>query len=82
MADPVEPPNVAIAYHPHIELYDLAQDPWEFHNVAEEPAYADTRRELCSRLYAHLEATGDPILEGAGTSPHHLRAQELLSGGA
>jgi hypothetical protein len=29
-------------------------------------------------LYKHLESTADPILQGAVTSPHHLRAVALL----
>ena len=28
-SDPVVPENPATAFHPHLELYDLRQDPWE-----------------------------------------------------
>ncbi|UNS95361.1 sulfatase-like hydrolase/transferase [Streptomyces tubbatahanensis] len=42
------------------ELYDLATDPHELHNVYEAPAYARVRRELTVRLYRELLRRGDP----------------------
>lgn len=33
-----------------IELYDLAADPYQFENVAGQPAYADTQSQLAARL--------------------------------
>ena len=41
------------------ELYDLAADPCELRNVAEEPAYAAIRRDLEQRLFETLFATSD-----------------------
>jgi len=72
------PANRAIAYHPHVELYDLTKDPWEQNNVAEQPEYSEIRRALAQRLYRHLVETQDPILQGAVTSPHHRRSLEIL----
>jgi N-sulfoglucosamine sulfohydrolase len=66
--------------HPHLELYDLAQDPWELHNLAEKPRYAAVRAELCRRLYQHMVATDDPLLRGAVTSPHHKATMNVLRG--
>jgi arylsulfatase A-like enzyme len=39
------------------ELYDLRVDPHEMRNLADDPAYADAKRELCRRMwrFAHRE---------------------------
>lgn len=70
-ADPVVPANHALSYHSHIELYDLRNDPWEQVDLANRPEHAATLRELAARLHRHLRETGDPILRGAVTGPHH-----------
>ena len=80
-SDVVVPANHAAAYHPDVELYDLARDPWEQKDVAGAAAYASIRRELLSRLYQHLVETKDPILQGAVISPQHRRAVDLLEAG-
>ena len=72
------PANHAVAYHPHVELYDLAKDPWEQNDVADRPEYAAVRRQLLKRLRQHLIDTQDPILQGAVTSPHHRRSLAIL----
>jgi arylsulfatase A-like enzyme len=77
-SDTVVPQNHAKSYHPHLELYDLARDPLEHYDLAESPDHAAIRKDLLARLYKHLESTADPILQGAVTSPHHLRAVALL----
>lgn len=74
------PTNHAMAYHPHVELYDLARDPWEQNDVAQKAEYAAVRRDLLQRLYAHMRETKDPLLDGAVTSPQHRRAMEYLRG--
>ena len=78
-SDVVTPPNHAVAYHPHIELYDLRSDPWEQVNLADKPEHAAVQRDLLQRLYRHLTATADPILVGAVTSPHHRTVQARLA---
>lgn len=75
------PANHAVAYHPHVELYDLTKDPWEQNDVAASPEYAAVRRDLLRRLHRHLLETQDPILQGAVTSPHHRRAMAILEKG-
>jgi arylsulfatase A-like enzyme len=45
------------------ELYDLADDPAELNNVAEDPAYRETLDHMRARLDAHLAATDDPFGE-------------------
>jgi len=79
-SDTVVPANHAVAYHPDVELYDLAKDPWEQTDVAGRPEYAAVRSELLKRLHQHLVETKDPILQGAVPGPQHRRAVELLEG--
>jgi N-sulfoglucosamine sulfohydrolase len=42
-----------------LELYDLRKDPWELTNVADDPAYATTVRELAAALQSWMERTDD-----------------------
>jgi N-sulfoglucosamine sulfohydrolase len=42
-----------------IELYDLAADPWELNNVADEPGYATEVRRLAGVLQEWMEQSGD-----------------------
>jgi len=41
------------------ELYDVTKDPYEWQNLAEDPEYAETKRELRTELLAWMEAMGD-----------------------
>ncbi len=56
----------AFGKRPARELYDLRKDPFELKNIAEDPAYAGTVKELDTRLVAELKATHDPRATGAG----------------
>jgi arylsulfatase A-like enzyme len=76
----VVPPDPALAYHPPLELYDLATDPHEWHNLADDPAHAATQRDLLARLGQWMRDTGDPLLTGAVTSPLHRRVAGMLGG--
>jgi N-sulfoglucosamine sulfohydrolase len=81
--DPVVPEKPALAYHPHMELFKLDADPWERHNLAEDPQFEDVRRQLLERLCEWMRTTGDPLLHGAVTSPaHRLAVEELMGQGA
>ena len=42
-----------------LELYDLTQDPWELHNVADDPRYARQVRALAGVLQGWMEQSGD-----------------------
>ena len=77
-SDPVVPESPAAAFHPHLELYDLTQDPWEQANLVDKPECAAVRSELASRLYQHMVATNDPLLHGAITPPQHETTLKLL----
>ena len=54
-----------------VELYDLAQDPYELNNVAHDPAYADVRNALAARLVELVLAgprdrVGTASVDGSG----------------
>jgi hypothetical protein len=42
-----------------LELYDVARDPWELRNVAEDPRYARELRELTAVLQKWMEQSDD-----------------------
>ena len=45
------------------ELYDLVNDPYEFHDLSDSPEHTDILRELQGELYAWREQTNDPLLD-------------------
>jgi N-sulfoglucosamine sulfohydrolase len=51
------------------QLYDLAFDPNEASNLATDPRYEQTRRELSERLSSWMVETSDPLLHGDPTPP-------------
>ena len=63
-SDPAFQP--AFGKRPARELYDLRRDPYEMKNLAEDPSYAVTVKELDERLMAELKSTGDPRAVGGG----------------
>jgi len=46
-------------HRPGEELYDVAKDPYEWNNLAEDAEYAEVKAELKARLLAWMKATGD-----------------------
>ncbi|MCP5433165.1 MAG: sulfatase [Alphaproteobacteria bacterium] len=49
---------------PEFELYDVQKDPFEFTNLADDPAYATVKAELLAKLEAWMKEQGD---EGVAT---------------
>jgi len=43
------------------QLFDLAADPWEMRNLADDPAYAETLARLTAGLRDWQSSVGDPI---------------------
>jgi arylsulfatase A-like enzyme len=58
---------------PAEELYDLAADPWQVRNLADDPEHEATRAELAARLEAERQRLGDPR-RGAEVVPAFDRA--------
>lgn len=79
-SDPAVPQNPAATFHPHLEFYDLAQDPWEQVNLVDKPEHATVRSKLARSLHQHMVETDDPLLRGAITPPQHETTLKLLQG--
>jgi N-sulfoglucosamine sulfohydrolase len=60
--------DFAFGRRPAEELFDLRRDPHQMTNVADDPAYAQQRKELSERLMAVLRDTGDPRVTGDTTT--------------
>jgi arylsulfatase A-like enzyme len=45
-----------------VQLFDLAEDPWETKNLADAPALADVKRDLWARLRSFQKELGDPLV--------------------
>lgn len=58
--------ELAFAKRPREELYILADDPDEVHNVAGDPKYDEIRAGLEKRLLVELKNTGDPRVVDGG----------------
>ena len=50
---------------PEFELYDLKNDPWEFHNLAGKAEYAEVEQRLKTALEVWQRETDDPALNPA-----------------
>jgi N-sulfoglucosamine sulfohydrolase len=50
---------------PQYELYDLKDDPAEWHDLADDPQHAEIKGRLLSALTSMREETGDPFLDPA-----------------
>jgi N-sulfoglucosamine sulfohydrolase len=49
---------------PAEELYDLKNDPWQLKDLAQDPAYAETKTKLKKQLEDYQRKTGDPRITG------------------
>jgi arylsulfatase A-like enzyme len=63
---------------PPIELYDMREDKWELHNLAGRPDLAPIETDLRARLLDWMRRTGDPLLDGAVSSPYYAGAVSWL----
>ena len=50
---------------PEFELYDLSEDPYEFHNLAEDEAYGKVKKRLVNALRKWQKQSCDPFLDPA-----------------
>jgi len=56
----------AFGKRPHEELYKIHEDPFQINNLANDPAFAETKAELKDQLMEVLKSTGDPRVVGDG----------------
>ena len=68
------------AVRPVVELYDLRDDPWEQHNLADDPKVASVQADLRRRLLRWMQETNDPLLHGPVASPYYSAALAFLEG--
>ncbi len=73
-----KPAGGAAAEPPHLELYDLSEDPNEFRNLAEEPARGDVLRRLDARLWDFLLEQDDFIVHETVRTPWQCQTRDAL----
>jgi arylsulfatase A-like enzyme len=64
-----------LAARPAEELYDLAADPWEKHDLAGHPRWHDVKADLAGLLADWMRQTADPVLDGEVQPPPTPRRQ-------
>ncbi len=52
--------DLAFAKRPEEELFDVANDPDQLHNLANDPKFAKIKKDLSEKMIAHLKKTNDP----------------------
>ncbi|GIW81580.1 MAG: sulfatase [Gemmatales bacterium] len=60
--------DLAFGRRPGEELYDLRRDPHQMHNLAADEKYAKAKSQLAKRLMSILQKTGDPRVQGDGST--------------
>jgi arylsulfatase A-like enzyme len=53
-----------LIFYPRIDrfqVFDLEKDPWEMHDLVNDPAYAQVKQDLIHRLMAKQKELGDPL---------------------
>ena len=63
---------------PFVRLYDIVNDPHEMHDIADRQENAAIVKMLSEKLYAWMEAVGDPMLNGVVQSPYYRRSMEAF----
>ncbi len=74
------PEDPAYAYHEHLLLYDLENDPNEMTNLADINEYETVKNDLSNRLFEWMRRTDDPLLEGAVACPQHYDTFAKITG--
>lgn len=71
-------PRLGRLTHHAFELYDLESDPYEYANLARDPAHRATREQLARTLLEWMRGTGDPLLDGpVAQGIYHERLAQL-----
>jgi arylsulfatase A-like enzyme len=61
-------------HRPFVQLFDMRNDPYELHNLAQDPDQQDRVASLSARLRDWMEEVGDPLLEEPLRTPYYERA--------
>lgn len=56
--------DLSVSKHPEEELYNVKSDPFQLNNLASKVKYAGLCKELRAELFAYLEKTNDPRMDG------------------
>ncbi len=77
--------EMAFGLRPGEELYDMEKDPDCVTNLADDPAFAETKATMWAQLESELKAQGDPRVLGAGDifdayPNHQVDRQQKLYG--
>ncbi len=67
--------NLAMGKRPAEELYRVGTDPGCVTNVADDPAYAETKKQLAEKLEKFLRDQKDPRILGNGDVFDHYEYQ-------
>ncbi len=59
---PIRAVYYRVEHPPQVELYDLQNDPYEWHNLAAKPELAAVRKRLLLAIDDWRKSTGDPLL--------------------
>jgi len=62
----------AFGKRPKEELYNIKNDPFQIKNLANEPAFAEIKKQMNEQLISELKATGDPRVTGDGQTFEHM----------
>ena len=62
----------------NVQLFDTVEDPHEMNDIAGEKENAAIVKELSKKLYAWMEAVGDPMLDGAVQSPYYRQSMDAF----
>ena len=60
--------ELSFGKRPAEELYENARDPYQMHNLADEPRLVEVKRRLAQQLIGHLGSRRDPRALGEPTS--------------
>lgn len=55
--------QLSFGLRPEEELYDVKKDPYQLHNLADDPAFSEMKTVLRQQLLAWMEETNDPRFE-------------------
>ena len=66
---------------PFAQLFDLENDPYELHDVGNDPDNAERVRELSAQLLDWMREIDDPLLRGPLKTPYYEKSVADFVGG-